>query len=374
MIREKSSLPTYGSCWKSAVESIDDGCRHLSEETQSDIALKLTNCFLEMSGHETYNCEQDRKPNIRSKCMQSMSDKAFNAYTEFYTHTQNICWFLRGQIWHETITTNTLKVGQQLKESAANQEELLAAQRESLSMQERILQHSKVLGNVLEELSVTTSAHQEILRVTTEAVANLQAFVVGETSWFNSLLYFSLVFISVFILTSVQRTSDARIPLFIGLLISFIGERSLTQFILKGSSEIDTNKLYNDLQFYIWILRYVYLLIVIVVLVLYAYYYKNMLIINYGLLNTIYKQNKSILGLLNMQQNNHNNNTFDVINETSRKLFEEKLNNLKCVENDLNSSGRKCFNKNLFKDGNKTVVSEIKYNLRSRHGTPESLK
>lgn len=378
MIREKSTLPRYGNCWKAAVETIDDGCRHLSEETQSDIALKLTNCFLEMSGQETYNCEQDIKPNIRTKCMQSMSDKAFNAYTEFYTHTQNICWFLRGQIWHETITTNTLKVGEQLKESAANQEELLAAQKESLMVQERILQHGKILGNVLEELAVTTSAHQEILRVTTDAVANLQAFVVGEASWFNSLLYYCLIFLCVFILTSVQRTYDARIPLFVGLLASFMCERFITQFSVKYSSEIDAKIMYNNLMYYIWILRYLYICIVIVVIGYFAYYYKNLLTVNNSLLTKISKQNKSILDLLLVQQSSQNNNStcdMNVVNENNRKLIEQKLNNLSCVENELsNGNISKCFTKNLFKDGNKSVISEFRYNLRSRQGTPDSNK
>ncbi|KAJ8964774.1 hypothetical protein NQ317_007720 [Molorchus minor] len=78
LIKERSTLPQYGSCWKSALENLDEGCRYLSEETQSDIALHITNCFLIMSGHETYNCELDKKPNLRAICINSMSDRAFN--------------------------------------------------------------------------------------------------------------------------------------------------------------------------------------------------------------------------------------------------------------------------------------------------------
>ncbi|KAJ8953959.1 hypothetical protein NQ318_019202 [Aromia moschata] len=137
LIKERSTLPQYGTCWKSAVEHLDEGCRYLSEDTQSDIALHITNCFLEMSGHETYNCELDRKPNLRAICISSMSDRAFNVYTEFYTHTQNICWFLRGQIWHETIAENTIKVGKQLKVTAQNQESLLQAQKRVWTFRKR---------------------------------------------------------------------------------------------------------------------------------------------------------------------------------------------------------------------------------------------
>lgn len=78
-----------------------------------------------MSGHEIYNCELDKKPNLRAICINSMSDRAFNAYTEFYTHVQNICWFLRGQVWHEKITETTMKVGVKLQESVTQQEKLV---------------------------------------------------------------------------------------------------------------------------------------------------------------------------------------------------------------------------------------------------------
>lgn len=74
------------------------------------MALKLTNCFLDMSGHEEYHCESDRKQNLRKICISNMSDRAFNVYTEFYTHTQNICWFLRGQIWQEILVERTYEV------------------------------------------------------------------------------------------------------------------------------------------------------------------------------------------------------------------------------------------------------------------------
>lgn len=78
-----------------------------------------------MSGHETYNCDLDRKSNLRGICISSMTDRAFNVYTEFYTHTQNMCSFLRGLVWQEAIAESTHRVGAQLEMSARNQEDLL---------------------------------------------------------------------------------------------------------------------------------------------------------------------------------------------------------------------------------------------------------
>ncbi|KAG5898310.1 hypothetical protein JTB14_022999 [Gonioctena quinquepunctata] len=158
LLRKRSNLPQYGSCWKSAVEHLENGCRYLSEHTQSDIALHITNCFLEMSGHPTYYCELDKKSNLRAICINSMSDRAFNVYTEFYTHTQNICWFLQGQIWHEIIADNTIIVGKQLKETAHNQQDLLQAQKESLKLQVKMMEH----GELLEKNDLLTK-HYELL-------------------------------------------------------------------------------------------------------------------------------------------------------------------------------------------------------------------
>lgn len=165
MIKERQALPKYGPCWKASLEHLNEGCRYLSEDTQSDIALHITNCFLEMSGHETYNCELDKKPNLRGICINGMTDRAFNVYTEFYTHTQNICWFLRGQIWHETIAENTLKVGKQLEISAEAQEDLIRVQKESIELQERMLKQGMFLERVLEDVYMSVQAHQDILKV-----------------------------------------------------------------------------------------------------------------------------------------------------------------------------------------------------------------
>ncbi|KAF7265696.1 hypothetical protein GWI33_020779 [Rhynchophorus ferrugineus] len=213
VIKERGTLPKYGPCWKAALDDLNEGCRYLSEDTQSDIAMRITNCFLEMSGHETYNCEHDKKENLRRICINSMTDRAFNVYTEFYTHTQNICWFLRGQIWHETIAENTLKVGKQLELSAKKQEDLIKIQKESIELQEKMMKQGRYLENVLKDVYVSTQSHKEIIEILSRSITNLQSWIVGEISWIDSIIFnvfamFLIFMYNMTLLNTIQKQNS----------------------------------------------------------------------------------------------------------------------------------------------------------------------
>lgn len=52
----KSSLSQHGICWQNAIKTIKIDCNKLNDQEHSLLALKLTNCFLKDSGHETYDC------------------------------------------------------------------------------------------------------------------------------------------------------------------------------------------------------------------------------------------------------------------------------------------------------------------------------
>jgi len=68
----------------------------LTEDVQQSLALQFANCFLEKAGQKTYPCNE--VSDIR-KCFDGISDRAFTAYTSFFTHTQSICYFLQAQVW-----------------------------------------------------------------------------------------------------------------------------------------------------------------------------------------------------------------------------------------------------------------------------------
>lgn len=403
----------------------------MSEDTQSDIALHITNCFLEMSGHETYNCELDKKPNIRGSCISSMSDRAFNVYTEFYTHTQNICWFLRGQVWHETISENTLRVGKQLESSAKNQEEILRSQRESLVLQEKLLKYGKNLEKIMEDFYISTQQHNEILLLMSKSLGNLQSWLIGELSWVDLIVFYVSASIVICIFTSTSRTITARLPILFLLLGNAVIERLICITFTSNKAEAELLLIQNEIYKYIWWLRKLFIILAFFILLYKACYYKDLLCINNTLLQKIYDQNLNILEMLKkrFQSNNdilnssngnvsftvendlvnespkhslnhHNNGVYKVNNYNEIKR-EEKTCERTAITNGFVHSPYKSKDLNIFrnklnvnKDKLETTKESVpfsklisgrqrltpfrdshsneRYNLRSRQGTPDS--
>lgn len=278
---------------------MDEGCKHLSEESQSDIALHITNCFLEMSGHKTYNCEHDKKPNLRAICISNMSDRAFNVYTEFYTHTQNICFFLRGQIWQETIYENTWKVGKQLELTASNQEGLLRAQKESLELQEKMLKHGRNLEQVLETLHESSNVHKNILMMLSKSINNLQSWIIGEVSWIDSVVFYMVSVFVTFLLTSSQRTMSSRIPISVLLFFNLLLERMICSFITSDSQDINILSLYLKIYDFIWYSRYAFVCLAIITFLYKSVYHTDIHFKNNEILHKIHSQNLSLLNGFN---------------------------------------------------------------------------
>lgn len=401
-MKERSNLPQYGSCWKAAVQHLDEGCKHLSEESQSDIALHITNCFLEMSGHESYNCELDKKSNLRAICINNMSDRAFNVYTEFYTHTQNICWFLRGQIWQETISENTWKVGKQLELTAINQEGLLQAQKESLRLQEKMLKHGKDLEQVLQSLHASSDIHQNILMMLSKSVNNLQSWIIGEISWIDSVVFYMISVFVTFLLTSSQRTLSSRIPISVLLFLNLLIERLICSFITADSRDINILNLYLKIYDFVWYSRYAFVCLAIIIFLYQSVYHTDIHFKNNVVLHKIYAQNISVLNALdhlksklilgsNGMLKNNDNLHIKYLNESPKREYEKhadlseeinnsysnKLNN-SSVENDLDSDKERRFrirdlNKTLNKLFSNGTPLKNGYNLRSnsRQATPD---
>ena len=100
----KASLPRYGPCWMSALSQLSSTCNQLTDTTQARLALSFANCFLVQAGQREYPCTQDQEV---ATCLQQIDNNAFTAYSNFYTHTQNMCYFIKSQEWQE-MTDNTI--------------------------------------------------------------------------------------------------------------------------------------------------------------------------------------------------------------------------------------------------------------------------
>jgi len=48
----RSQRMHYGPCWTAALESLETGCRQLTEDVQHELALKFVRCFLLKTGRQ----------------------------------------------------------------------------------------------------------------------------------------------------------------------------------------------------------------------------------------------------------------------------------------------------------------------------------
>lgn len=157
-LKREASRPRYSKCWTDALLGLQVGCKGLTDDAQHRMAFAFTNCFLQKTGRETYSCPKEAE---MSSCAGSMTAEAYNTYTEFFTHTQNICFFLQAQIWQDEtdntisrLSDNSAQVAQQMEDSSLLQSDIIKKQNESIKNQEILLKHGNDLRHTLEESSV----------------------------------------------------------------------------------------------------------------------------------------------------------------------------------------------------------------------------
>ena len=97
-LRELERQSESSPCWKEAVSRIDASCKDLTDLQQSRLAVAFANCHLDKSNRLTYPCIDAM---TIAQCTENMDHVAFQTYTEFFTHTGHICYFLQSQWWQE---------------------------------------------------------------------------------------------------------------------------------------------------------------------------------------------------------------------------------------------------------------------------------
>ena len=159
-LRDRSMNPTYGQCWSNALNHLHRGCKQLSEKEQSRMALEFASCFLKMAGIDICDCNENEELNI---CLKKIKGDfiAFNAYTEFFTHTLHMCFFLESQVWHEhteniisRLTKSSEVAAELLENSNKLQEEMLHKQDISLEQQAEVFKNYANLHQALQPLVV----------------------------------------------------------------------------------------------------------------------------------------------------------------------------------------------------------------------------
>ena len=98
-------------------------------------------------------CETESEP---SECTSRMSDLVFHVYTSFFTHSENLCFFIQAQLWQQwqsqtvqALADGAAYVVDQLEQSKNVQQDILTAQSQTLDNQKRLLDDGTEMRDVI---------------------------------------------------------------------------------------------------------------------------------------------------------------------------------------------------------------------------------
>lgn len=266
---------SYGDCWKETMSNLHTGCKQLTEDVQSRLALAFANCFLKHAGIDPCVCNHD---DLISNCLKNCSDRVFNTFTEFFTHTQSVCHYLQHREWQVEmartallLTENSKKINKNLDESARSQFKILDLQQAALAEQKRSISNGKILTaelmrsresakDLYNEFKTTTYEQKLLLFEIFDRMKNLQNFVLGEFTGVYTAAYYLVVATLVYILTSVPRTADARIWLILIISLNAVTEKFLTSYTLQRNS-IEVNAIITSVWKYFAIVSIYFILL-----------------------------------------------------------------------------------------------------------------
>merc|ERR1719445_1635345 len=255
-LTQASSMPKYGSCWMKALSQLQSTCDQLSDGSHSRLALQFANCLLAQTGQKTYPC--DESDDI-SKCLENVDTNAWTSYSNFFTHTHNMCHFLKSQQWqeltHQTInklSDTSAETVQRLEASHELQQDIAAGQKISLEYQRQLVENGSVLsqaiessrGNVkemMEEFKLSTLEQRNMIFEVFDRVSRLQSLVVSEVSWLYTVIFYSACLLVIYLVTSTRRTADARLWLFVILTVNFGLERLVIKVSLMDQEHAAKN-------------------------------------------------------------------------------------------------------------------------------------
>lgn len=278
LIQAKSKMPRYGTCWQSALGQVEAGCKRLDEDQQARLALALVGCQMDQLGFK-------RKPRIDSngepvprsytcppetpltECTVGLDEdtNAFTAFTQFFTHTAHICFFLESQRWQEStrMTIDTLLrssdiVARGLNISTRMQEKLISSQEELLhrgaNLSKSLESSSAGVQRLFDEFRASTESQRLLVRDTIAQVVELRAFIVDQVGLLYSYIFYVAALIVATLLTSTKRSSGARIWLYFILTLNVVAERLFLYYVDSELVHVYGAKEISDL-IYLWCWR-----------------------------------------------------------------------------------------------------------------------
>jgi hypothetical protein len=283
---------------------------------------------------------------------------------------------------------------------------MLQQQRESMSVQQELLTNGLSLSEILhtsqdnlhaimKEFRTSTLEQKRILFEVFDRLTSLQAWAIGEISWFDTIVFYITSIIVSYVVTATPRTQEARIWIFLIITVNAVIERIVVRQFLQD----DVEHLNKTLYWWIWQCRKVMLTVCVLWIGVAVYQYCDYNAVNHQLLIQIRKQNAEVIHHLEKMRITDNDPNPKITLENKllgvkdapllepAKLAEE-LNMLPrmktCVKSKSPSPTPSSVSRNTSKSDayvekrqlSRTLVKirtpEVCYNLRSMRGTPSN--
>lgn len=299
----QSQVSSYGTCWVDALEALHTGCRKLNEESQGRLALAFTNCFLEKTGHPTYECPVSV---TFDSCLKSLSDRAFNAYNNFFTHTQSICFYLASELWQVKTESTINYLTKASSEVASSLDEIHQIQASTLKLQNQLQQRISTSNTALKSLESTLVARNSIEGEILRGFREIQQLILGELNRFYSLFFYLVSIALTYFITTPNRTAGARFAIYVLLALNLAIERYMIHttvtYLPFGTSTIHSASL--DIDCNVWLCRKTFIVLSIFTLLYYSITFRDYDAINHQLLQVHSKELETIkMHLLSLSQN-----------------------------------------------------------------------
>lgn len=233
-----AKIPEYGACWSDAVSRLERGCDELTEDLQGRLALAFTSCFLEKMGKPPIQCRESQ-PLSRCAALSEFLEKPLaTSYTQFFTHTQVICAFLRSRKWQAEAAHTISELGATSVRATAELRRAAETQAQLMRRQQQMFQNTERLRQELANAHSTLHEHREMLDTSLLRLSYVQAFFVDQFATLHSLGYYALAAVLSFLMTTSKRTAGARPWLLMLFLLNLAIERS----IVKWASQDAVNR------------------------------------------------------------------------------------------------------------------------------------
>lgn len=270
MVAREATMPRYGECYQAAMKDLHIGCKELTDEVQSRVALSFTNCYVARFGWATYPCDKDQD---LASCMSTLDNRAASIYSSMLTNTLAMCQFLQAQAWHKSTydaVSNLRAASDAVSSQLTEAVDSATALRQQLNAQ--LVESRESLKEAFGEIKESTMEQRGLIVDVFDRLARLQALVMDEFTWFYAIVFYVSGVIVSMIATCTQRTLGARLPLLTLLGISLSIERSLAAWVLQTS---ETDALQTDIHAVIWVVRRCCVTLAVLILTREAVTYKD---------------------------------------------------------------------------------------------------